>query len=518
MGVAYTSMALAMDFGAGFVDVLADVRAAGYDIQLFYGINGSGPTDRVAGTGTLRFALENSPANSAGLTGYYSPNHANKRTGFGLGIPVRLSVVSGGVTYYKFLGTLDVIEPAPGKVGKVALCTAVDWMSEAGRYQIQGVQTLLGTDADAVLTAVVGAVPKAPNATSYGNGSDAYAFAPAAGPSERYTAASEFQRIAMSELGFIVMRGGTTIGTAGTLAFISRAQLVASPYNVSQVTLDNTMFRMSARVSRDSVRNVFKSTTHPRSYDSTANDRVVLYAMPNSVPIEGGAASRTLLGQYRDPAQKASRVSGYGMMGAAGQPAMVLGTDYYFTSNPDGTGTDLSGSLTFTPTPGAQDVRYVVSSSVTGYFWAQARGYGIYDYSPETTEKRDTTSVTAYGESPADLDLYYQSDGSFGQNAGAYLLPYYKDPTTIVPSVTFLANYSSTLMLHGLAREPIDAVTIQEATTGVNKLHRIMSVGMTFRHKLIEVTWGLSPIVDVADYWFLEEGGSQLGVNTTLAL
>jgi hypothetical protein len=513
MGVAFTSTALEMNFGAGFVNVLADVRAAGFEIALRYGIQGGGPSDRVAAPGTLSFALDNSAKNSGGVTGYYSPNHASKRTGFALGIPVRWSIVSGGVTYYKFLGTLDRIAPTAGKQGLVSLCTAVDWMDEASRYLISGVPSVLGTDADAVLTAILAAMPKQPNATSFGNGSDAYAFAPAAGPTERYAAISEFQRLAMSELGYIVIRGGTTTGTAGTLAFISRAQLVQSPYNTSQVTLANTMVEMPAEVSREAVLNVFRAQIHPRRFDPTTSDAVVLFSMGDAVPVDAGVTI-VVLGQYSDPAQQAARVSGYGMI------APALGLDYYFTSNPDGTGTDLSGSLTLTTSYGSEGVKYTVANGggVTGFFWAQARGYGIYDYEPVNVEKRDTTSVTAYGESPADLDLFYQSDPTFGQNVGTYLLPYWKDPTTIVPSVTFLANKSSTHMLHALAREPGDVITLQETTTGVNKLHRIMGVSLTMRDKILFCTWTLSPMVDVTDYWILEEGGSALGTNTRIAL
>jgi hypothetical protein len=506
-----------MDFGAGFVANLSDVRMAGNDIRLSYGIPGGGPTDRVAAPGTLSFALEN-VANSGSVVGYYSPNHASKRPGFALGMKVRLSVVSGGVTYYKFYGTLDKVAPVAGRIGRVAQCVAVDWMSEASRYLISGVPAALGTDAKAVLQAIVAAVPKQPNATSYGNGSDAYAYAPAAKRDERYSAISECQRVAMSELGLIVMRGGTSAGTAGTFTFLSRAQLVQSPYNVSQVTLTDTMRDMGAEVSRESVLNVFRMQTHGARVDPTSSDPVVLYAMPQAVNVEGGAASITVLGQYSDPAQQAASVSGYNMYGAAGQPAMVNGTDYYFNSAADGLGTDLSANLTMTPSPGSEGVRYVVSATVSGFFWAQARGFGIYDYDPVTVEQRDAASVTTYGENPIDLDLAYQGDPSFGKGVGVYLLPYFKDSATIVPSVTFLANYSSTHMLHALAREPGDVVTIAETTTGVNKLFRIMFVYLVFRNKLIYCTWGLSPMVDVTDYWVLEEGGSALGTNTVLGL
>jgi len=517
MSVAYTSMKLEMDFGAGFVDVLSDVRSGEHTIRCGYGIRGSGPNDRVASPGILEFTLANA-ANSGGVIGYYSPSHPSKRSGFALGMKVRLQVTSVGLTYYKFHGTLDRIQPTAGKFELVSMCSAVDWMDEASRFLLAGVPSSLGVRADQVLTTILAAMPKQPNATSFGTGADTYPFAPAAGANVSYSAISEFQRLAMSDLGLIVIRGGTSAGAAGTLAFISRNQLVGPPYNASQVTLTDSMEGMPATMSREAVINVIRATTHPRRYDQTSGDRVVLYAMNDSLQIDAGAAAITVFGQYSDPAQLATRVSGYGMLGAAGQPAMTLGTDYYFTSNPDGSGTDLSGSLTFTPSPGSEGVKYVVSASVSGYFWAQARGYGIYDYDPVATETRDATSVNAYGESPVDLDLAYQSDPTFGQNVGLYLLPYWKDPFTAVETVSFLANYSSTHMLHALAREPGDVVTIVEATTGVNKLFRIQAVDLLFKDRRLYCTWTLSPMVDVTDYWQLEEGGSQLGANTRLAL
>lgn len=521
MGVALTSFTVDTELGAvgaGWTNLLGDVRAGDFDIQWRCGINGSGPTDRVATPETMTFALDNTAGNSGGLAGYYSPNNANLRSGFALGKRVRITLTYSGVTYYDWIGTIDRIAPSPGKTPRVSMITCVDWMDEASRYEIQGVPSTLGTDADAVLTAILAVMPKQPNATSFGNGSDAYAFAPAAGPIEKYSALSEFQRIAMSELGLIALRHGTAAGNAGTLTFIPRSSLVQSPYNASQVTFTDSMLGMEAEESRESALNVFRMQTHPRRVDPSSGSPVVLFSMDSGQPIEGGASAVTFFGPYSDPAQQASRVSGYNMYGAAGQPAMVLGTDYYFTSNADGTGTDLSANLTLTASPGSEAARYVVSATVSGFFWAQARGYGIYDYDPVTVEKRDSTSVTAYGENPVDMDLFYQDDQSFGQNAGTYLLPYWKDPTTQAPSVTFLANEDNTSMIQALSRCVGDVVTIQETQTGVNKLFRIQATQKQLKEKLLYCTWTLSPMVDVTDYWILEEGGSALGTNTVLAL
>jgi hypothetical protein len=520
MGVALTSFTVDMEFsgvGGGWTNVLGDVRAGSFDLAWDSGISGNGPTDRVASPQTCVFNLDNTAGNSGSVAGYYSPNHGSKRSGFALGIRMRVTLTYSAVTYYDWIGTIDRIQPSPGKTPRISTITAVDWMDEASRYEVQGVPVALSTAADAVLTALLAAMPKQPNATSFGAGSDAYLYAPAAGPNEKYSALSEFQRIAMSELGFIVLRGGTAAGNAGTLTFIPRSALVQTPYNTSQGTFNDSMLDMGAEQSRESALNVFRCNVPGRRVDPPGTP-VVLFSMSQSVSIEGGAAAATYFGPYSDPAQQAARVSGFNMYGSAGQPAMVLGTDYYFTSNPDGTGTDLSANLTFTASPGSDSVRYVVSATVTGFFWAQARGFGMYDYDPVSVEIRDNTSVTAYGENPVDMDLTYQSDPSFGRLAGTYLIAYWKDPTTQVPNVTFLANEDNTSMLAALQRYPGDAITIQETQTGVNKLFRIQSTKKRMVEKFLYCTWSLSPMVDVTDYWILEEGGSSLGTNTTIAL
>ena len=83
---------------AGWTDISDDVLPP---VHGTYGILGNGPTDRVAGTGTMTFTLNNSVSNSGGLAGYYSPGHTNCLSGFEAGIGVRLGVTYDGKTRYK---------------------------------------------------------------------------------------------------------------------------------------------------------------------------------------------------------------------------------------------------------------------------------------------------------------------------------------------------------------------------------------------------------------------------------
>src|SRR3990167_2625872 len=57
-----------------------------------YGIVNSGPSDLVASTGVLKFVLDNSDQNSAGLAGLYSPENDNLLAGFAEGMLVKVEV------------------------------------------------------------------------------------------------------------------------------------------------------------------------------------------------------------------------------------------------------------------------------------------------------------------------------------------------------------------------------------------------------------------------------------------
>jgi hypothetical protein len=87
----------AMMAGATMWSDLTPDLIAPEGVRLFYGIDGNGPNDNIAGVGELQFTLRNDIGNSGGVLGYYSPNHASKRAGWTFGIRVRL-VLYGTLT------------------------------------------------------------------------------------------------------------------------------------------------------------------------------------------------------------------------------------------------------------------------------------------------------------------------------------------------------------------------------------------------------------------------------------
>src|SRR3972149_1306131 len=167
MAITYAlEMKFAGDAGA-WTAVTADLRLSPNPV-FAYGIGGNSPTDRMASTGSFTFGMDNSEGNSSGLLGYYSPGHANVRSGFELGIKVRFSLTRAGTTYYKFVGRLVGITPVPGAKGpRITLCSAVDWMDEAARYKLTGIATQTIRRSDQLIDTIETAMVKGAEATSY---------------------------------------------------------------------------------------------------------------------------------------------------------------------------------------------------------------------------------------------------------------------------------------------------------------------------------------------------------------
>ena len=96
MGAALEVLVEAELASGTWTDVTADVDSASR-LNIAYGISGAGPRDLVAGTGTSSFSLQNHAANSAATQGYYSPLHASVRSGWALGIGIRISFYRSSV-------------------------------------------------------------------------------------------------------------------------------------------------------------------------------------------------------------------------------------------------------------------------------------------------------------------------------------------------------------------------------------------------------------------------------------
>ncbi len=491
-----------------WMDVTGDVRSTG-DVSTVHGITGTAFSDKIADSGALELTLRNDAKNSAGLIGYYSPGHANARAGFGLGVLVRTAFDYYGTTYYKWLGRLTDIKPAPGEDDYGVRVIAADYIDELARTKIPRLAVQTNASADDILKLILAAMPRQPQAQDIGECSDVYPFSLDDVQEEGSLALTSVKDLVLSELGYLYPRGNEIDG--GELVLEPRGQ--RNIYPVVHWAIDSQLRDLDPVHTADDVLNRAVVTVHPRRIDSAAT--AILFSLGASLEIPRNT-TQTFDCPYRDPAN-----GRYVRVGGTSMVTPVATTDYLFNALADGTGTVLTTQLSVSVSFGGNSATATVTNNgpYDGFLTLfHLRGKGVYSYEAVVASVRDTTSVGMYGENAETVDMPYQSDANLALDAASFIVAKGKDPRTRISNVTFLVAGSSIKAMNALAREIGDRISVTEDTSGlVADEYFIQQIAMRMdsEHK-IWVRWLLAP-ADGTDYWLLGiTNRSQLDVSTIL--
>lgn len=496
-----------------WVDITGDVRITTAAVSIKKGLTGSAPTDRQAQTGTLSFALDNSTANSGGKLGYYSPDNANCRAGFGIGTRLRFWLQDSGATKrYKFHCKIVHIGPSFGIYRDRAVdVQAVDYMEYLAQTKLSLIPVQLGKRVDELIATVIAILAVAPQATSYAISPTTLAFAMHNDQDEKTTAMAAIQKLLQSDLGYLFVAGDNTIGE--TLTYQSRYSRHLS--STVLATLNDSMDDFALERNVDNIFNDVRVTTYPLRVDTSGTTVMATAQSEFSIP-QGGSLSATM--RYRDPLGGFQRISGYDMV------APVAGTDYRFTAIPSSGGSELNPQITITPTFGANSALLQISNggSVNAYSGGselfQIRGRGVYLYDPFEAIHVDESSGTTYGKRTLTFDMPYQNDINVGDAFSVELLSRYKLPTSMINGVRFAANRSTTFQDYGAQREIGDRVAIAETVTGINAQFFIQGIEYQIpAPNLLFVRWLLEPKANVGNIgmWGTNAGDSGVwGTNS----
>lgn len=482
------------------------------------GLPGDGPDDLVARAGSLAFSLNNAQDNSAGLLGYYSPGHANCRSGFSGSIPVRVSLTYGGQTYYKFRGRVSSIQPTAGQYGaRDTRVTAFDWFKEAAASPMASIPTETNLRADEGLELLLDGMAQPPAFIEFDQGIDTFPYLFDAAPSGTTPVLAEANRIVQSERGGLYHVGDTVGG--GTVRFENRHRRALIDGTFAAL-LDNAMYELDAARDRDAILTAVTVIIHPRRVDAAAT--TVLYSLQGVTPRIGPGERIRWAAQYSDPDSPSVSV------GATNLVAPAAGVDYVMNSAEDGSGSDATASCTVTFEHGGIRGFFIITNTSTADVFVrtlQVRGKGIYQYADLECRSEDVGKLDDYGENHAQLDMPYQSDPNVGQGIADQVQNVWSQEITGISRLSFVANESDALMLAALRVEPGDRVGIREAVTGVTDVVDGANVGyfvQRVRYSLeaagiLRVTWTLAP-ADRERFWILDEvGSSELDETTRLA-
>lgn len=483
-----------------WTDITADVQ---YPVKCSYGIKGNSISNRVADTGILTFALDNSAQNSAGSLGYYSPGGANVRAGFAPGIAARLTVSSGTMSrlFYGHIPS-DGIQPEPLQYStRRTEVTVLDWMDYAAQFPIklQAMQT--DKRIDEVVGTIVGLMPIAPLNTDYGTGQETFSYVfDTVGNNTR--AMAEFQKIAMSEFGYITVEHDAVYGE--TLTVESRYGRVGLS-NIG--TISDAMTEIETQYGANYA-NKIKVTSYPRKIDAAAT--TVLAKLQKIINLSSGD-STTIYQKFRDPVGGSQKVAGTDMV------SPVATTDYVMNAQADGLGADLTAYLSVTATYGAEGVSWALSNTgaADGYVTLlQARGKGIYTFDESVSISDDAAEISAFGEVEVVIDQKYQDNPLSAESVSKYWKNRLVVRRNDVNSVTFVPNKNEALMCLFMCAYIGRQFNLSETVTDVDGNYFINGI----EYEIIAggiITCTLYPLQSSGEnYWTL--GYSELGVSTIL--
>ena len=536
--------------GETWTDISADVIAPVYASS---GITGNGVLDRVADVGRFTFALKNDYGNSGGLAGYYSPGHANCRTGFEAGLRLRVTFTFDSHDRVYWFGRVapDGIVVDPDTLGqRKTYVTAYDWFYQAITHTLYLPAYTTSKKMNEVMPLIVTNMPIAPLSTSYAVGQDTFA---TVFDTVRYntTAMAEFQKLAMSELGYVYLKHNSTSDEI----LVSEDRLyrnnviaittIPVPTSLSDyltdedgnyittedgdyivldarqdISLDNAMMLLEYSHG-ENLANWIEAVSYPKKIDADAT--TVLFTLQSRTAIEAGETLSGFKVTYRDPSGGAKKVAGKDMVNP------VADTDYWMDSVSGSNAKDLTASLTVTVTYGTEGAEYSLENTgaTKGYVFLQFRGRGIYSYDQVSKIFKDDTPVTGsiakHGTHKLSLNMPYQNNPVVSNGYGNILLGQYKNPRSIAKSVTFRTGNDELIGVF-MQADCGSKVAIVEDQTGIGEDYFINGWEFTILDggynsslgNLVEFKWYLKRAADDAyqfGTWDVTTWGDAFGWN-----
>lgn len=428
-----------------------------------YGIQSSRPWDLVATTGTLTFTLNNSATNSAGLVGRYSIGHTNCLSGFTVGIPVRWTLTYDGTTYERFRGHLIQAAVQPGtKLSRGVNVVCADWMDRAAVDFYGEAATQESKASGLVMGVLIDQASFPPPGVSLPTSSTSLTYALDAGQSDRDPILSEAQRIAQSEFGYFYVRRQGTVG--GVPTFVPRFSRQTT--GTFAATFDDSMVGLQVDANQTDIVNSVRMRVYPPAIDGAAT--TVLFGLrADSTNRHVIAPGETLIlnGPYTDPSNPTARVGGTSMV------TPVATTDYTANTAADGSGTNMTSSLSVDVSAGANLIRaYITNTSLTTLVYLtkfQVRGKGLYRYEAIENVLQDAGSIRQHGLRELTVDMPYAGSLTAATLVADEILALYAQPVTRPTGMQFVANRSTAQMTAALSLDIGDRVAIAETVSGV---------------------------------------------------
>lgn len=300
------------------------------------------------------------------------------------------------------------------------------------------------------------------------------------------------RKVEETESGFL------TESAAGYIVFEDRHHRMKSPHLTSQATYTDApggaigYIRIGQEDPLQQIFNIFEAEV--KTY--TAGSSATLWTCPESgadSPMIPAGGSKTFWASYpnTDSATNALAVDAW--------TTPVASTDFVANTAADGSGTNITASVTITETKFSNAMKMVVTNGASQHAYLttfQARGTPLTVSDPVKVRVENSTSKTAYGERTYPHPGEFIPDSGEAQDWCDFNMAVFKDPQPVL-LIALHANRSHSHLVEALTREISDRITLvanNSAGLGINQDFFIETIYHEMRQDLShKVTFALSP-------------------------
>lgn len=493
MAKAYPTIQIQAYLESAWTDISADVVKV--PIRGKWGMRDNTGVDLVADTGTMVFMLDNQDDK-------YIPGLGTALTDWDKGTSVRMHITYLGDEFVRYTGTIDQLEVYSDRYdGKWVRVVVTDWMDQTAKYPIVTPEIATDQRADQGITTIVSAMPIAPLATSYETGQETFNTI-FDNVTTKTMAMSELTKLVNSEFGQLYLQKDRINGE--TLVFEDRHfrtglndldeylttdadllledgdnlwletgfDLLLETAVYSDAAFDNNMTSLEIQYGKDMV-NRFTSVVYPKGISAAVE---VLFSLESPMEIPSGS-TRVFRTNYSDPTGGNQIAADTSTM-----VAPVATTDYLFNTQEDGGGSNITANLDVTADYGTEGVTYTLlnNDNATGYVtFLQARGKGVFTYSPIEDTRENDTSINEWGYHNQSINQRYQEGVLLGSLWGDKIVNDEKEPRVDLQKVFFSGNQSEALMQAFLRLDIGSLVHIKEDDSGIDAYYYIQGVEFT---------------------------------------
>ena len=416
------------------------IREKGFRIK--NGKAGGSPTDLVASPGLCVFSLDNSDQNLVETEGYYSPGHSDALANFGDGTRVRVGVDVGLVTQWVFAGAVKTIEPSADPREPFATITCGDFFYDALEERVRRVPAYEDQRADDIFEQLVDSMESRPVALRTYQSDDVYPIVFDDLPEEDSSYLRALQSLAQSDYAHMYTQPMDSLnGEAPVVVFEPRNErLLDRSGDLAGTITSSLVDELVVTREKANVINHVDVTYRRR----VRGDALVVVASlrddtpgaepETAIPIAPGETYLFHL-PYTNPDDRQQRV------GSVSVEVPTPTTDYEFYASQEGTGIDLTGSLTIVNTEiGVSSIAIEArnDASTLGYITKfDVQGVTVIADEPTTVEQVDAVSVALNGQRPLTppFAMFYQPNGLRPSGLAAYIRLLWADQFTDVKSV-----------------------------------------------------------------------------------